>query len=138
MLREDIILIEKKSLGCLKTKIGDEGVVEYMLYHATYKRYLDSIKRNGLLCQPPQHTWDISERGLIYLVDDAYEALCMCEAADVEDDEIIVFEIDAAKLDILKLKIDGNIREEDFPDITFWTYSADIDYDLLTPITVES
>jgi hypothetical protein len=62
----------------------------------------------------------------------------MCEAADVEDDEIIVFEIDAAKLDILKLKIDGNIREEDFPDITFWTYSSDIDYDLLTPITVES
>jgi hypothetical protein len=113
------------------------GVVEYMLYHATYKRHLDSIKRNGLLCQPPQQTWDISERGRVYLVDDAYEAFCMCEAADVEDDEIIVFEIDAAKLDILKLKLDGNIKDEDFPDITFWTYSADIDYNLLNQIDME-
>ena len=136
MLREDIILIDKKSLGCLKTKIGDEGVVEYMLYHATYKRHLNSIKRNGLLCQPPEQTWDISERGRVYLVDDAYEAFCMCEAADVEDDEIIVFEIDAAKLDILKLSLDKNYDTSDC-DFISWQYTGDIDYALLKQIDTE-
>jgi len=111
-------------------------VVEYMLYHATYKRHLDSIKRNGLLCQPRFHSWSISESGLIYLVDNAYEAFCMCEAADVEDDEIIVFEIDAAKLDTLKLSFDKNYDTSDC-DFISWQYAGDIDYALLNQIDTE-
>jgi hypothetical protein len=58
------------------------------LYHATYKRYLDSIKENGLGGTVKQKSWDDSVDNVVCLAHDEDEAESYAETADItEEDE---------------------------------------------------
>lgn len=90
-----------------------------MLYHATYKRYLDSIKQYGLGGNIEQKAWSFSNDGVVCLAHELYEAESYAENAEITEedetllDEIIVLEIDVDRLDKELLFTDTNIRSED-------------------------
>ena len=84
-----------------------------LLYHATYRAYLDSILENGLLCEPPHGAWSLADD-----YGDSVSALCLCvflakdddvaesfaEAAnevsdDVYDSGIVILSVDSDDLD---------------------------------------
>ena len=89
------------------------------LYHATYKRYLDSIKENGLGGTVKQKSWDDSVDNVVCLAHDEDEAESYAENADITEkdetllDEIIVLEIDASKLSKDLFSLDRNILSDD-------------------------
>jgi hypothetical protein len=89
------------------------------LYHATYKRLLDSIKQHGLGGLIEQKAWEFSNDGVVCLAHDEDEAESYAETADITEedetllDEIIVLEIDADKLNRDLLFSDSNIKSDE-------------------------
>ncbi len=83
-----------------------------VLYHATYKPRLKSIKLRGLGAGGKRN-WEDSKRGIVYLAIDPEVAVSYAESSDmVPDDwldEIIVLEIPTAVLDKSKLILDQNV-----------------------------
>ena len=88
-----------------------------MLYHATYKPFLDSIMKNGLGGSGAQTQWEDSKPGYVYLAKDPEVAVSHAEAnEEVPDeyiDDIVVLSIDASQLDQDKLQADSNVMDDD-------------------------
>lgn len=105
------------------------------LYHATYGEYLESIKRKGLI--PRYHcTWRDCQWG-IYLADDPYEAESYAEVAPDDNsnipeeyiDDIVILEIDSARLDQSKLDIDPHVQWNENPlNISTFIYKDSIPF----------
>lgn len=88
-----------------------------MLYHATYKPFLDSIMKNGLGGSGAQTQWEDSKPGYVYLAKDPEVARSHAEAnEEVPDeyiDDIIVLSIDTSQLDQNNLEDDPNVMDDD-------------------------
>lgn len=88
------------------------------LYHATYFRYLDSIKKHGLGGSIINKSWNDAIDGVVCFAHDEDEAESYAECADIiEDDEsildeIIVLQIDSDYLDKNLLFTDSNLLTE--------------------------
>ena len=97
-------------------KTMNEAVIP-MLYHATYKPFLDSIMKNGLGGSGAQTQWEDSKPGYVYLAKDPEVAISHAEANDEVPDEyidnIVVLSIDASQLDSDNLEDDLNVIDDD-------------------------
>jgi hypothetical protein len=105
-----------------------------VLFHATYRPLLRSINRYGLSPQYKRKFWDDSSDNLIYLATSPDIAESYAESSDTvkEDwlDEIIIFSIDTAFLDLTKLKKDSNVRTDD-GIVSTYEYAGTIPANLL-------
>ena len=94
-----------------------ENAVTPMLYHATYKPFLNSIMKNGLGGSGAQTQWEDSKPGYVYLAKDPEVAVSHAEAnEEVPDeyiDDIVVLSIDASQLDQDNLEDDPNVQDDD-------------------------
>ena len=97
-------------------KTMNEAVIP-MLYHATYKPFLDSIMKNGLGGSGAQTQWEDSKPGYVYLAKDPEVAISHAEAnEEVPDDyidNIVVLSIDVSQLDSDNLEDDPNVIDDD-------------------------
>ena len=94
-----------------------ENAVTPMLYHATYKPFLNSIMKNGLGGSGAQTQWEDSKPGYVYLAKDPEVAVSHAEAnEEVPDeyiDDIVVLSINASQLDQDNLEDDSNVMDDD-------------------------
>ena len=108
----------------MKLKLLLESTVPTKLYHATYKQFIKSIKKDGGLIGGKNKMWGDSKSYVVYLAKDRDVAESYMEdndfLNDLDDDEyddyvdnIVVFEIDTSHLDPKLLKIDQNVRNND-------------------------
>jgi len=83
------------------------------LYHATYKQYLDSIKKNGLNSELSKKNWEDSKKGYIYLATSKDIAISYAESSNSVPeewlDEIIVLKINLKNLNKEKIESDSNV-----------------------------
>jgi hypothetical protein len=100
------------------------------LYHATYRQFLNSIKKKGL-GNTKKKMWSDSKPGVVYLADDPWVAESYAEESEyidsVEDpddylDNIIILEVDTSKLDTSKLYIDENVLLDADEENSTWEY----------------
>lgn len=100
---------------------GQEGVAEGLnqgipsvLYHATYRPRLKSIKLKGLGAGGKRN-WEDSKSGAIYLALDPNVAESYAESSDMVPDEwldqIVILKISTAGLDSSKFSIDSNVQD---------------------------
>jgi hypothetical protein len=91
----------------------DESSTPSILYHATYRPLLKSIKQHGLGGDKAQAKWEDSKPGVVYLATDPNVAESYAESSDVVPDEwldqIVVLKVNASQLDQSKLKLDRNV-----------------------------
>ena len=91
---------------------SDPSRIPSILYHATYRPYLDSILKKGLQSGISPANWEFSEN-VVYLSSDIDEAISYTETSDIvpEDylDQIVILAIDVSQLDVSKLVIDENV-----------------------------
>ena len=94
-----------------------ESVNTQILYHATYRPLLKSIKQHGLGGDKAQAKWEDSKPGVVYLATDPDVAESYAESSDVVPkewlDKIIILKIDASKLDQSKLISDQNVLDNE-------------------------
>ena len=87
------------------------------LYHATYRPFLDSIRKNGLGGKGAQTQWEDSKPGYVYLAKDPEVAISHAEANEEVPDEyidnIVVLKIDTNKLNPNNLEDDPNVMDDD-------------------------
>jgi uncharacterized protein (DUF302 family) len=86
-----------------------------MLYHATYKALLPSIKKNGLDTRKSALAWEDSKPGIVYLANDPDVAESYAEAAEEVSDEIydsgiVVLKILTKGLNLKNLHDDRNVK----------------------------
>ena len=85
-----------------------------VLYHATYKPRLKSIKLKGLGAGGKRN-WEDSKSGVIYLALDPNVAESYAESSDMVPDEwldqIVILKISTAGLDPSKFSIDSNVQD---------------------------
>ena len=85
-----------------------------VLYHATYKPRLNSIKLKGLGAGGKRN-WEDSQRGVIYLALDPNVAESYAETSDMVPeewlDQIVILKISTAGLDPNKFGIDSNVQD---------------------------
>ena len=97
------------------------------LYHATGKENLDSIKKNGLLINPPSHTEtdDPYREGKIFL---AFDAQAACDYAEVSEqfDEVAVLKVKLENLDPYAFGYDENNLCDSLDMINSCIYMKDI------------
>ncbi len=125
--------VKKLGLGSGKPKLHDKkatknttpnklfnlGITEdaAVLYHATYKPFLDSIMKNGLGGSGAQTQWEDSKPGYVYLAKDPEVAVSHAETnEEVPDeyiDDIVVLSIDVSQLDQDNLEDDPNVMDDD-------------------------
>jgi len=96
------------------TEVITESVeIPGVLYHATYRPLLKSIKRHGLGGDRAQAKWEDSRPGVVYLAVDANVAESYAESSDVVPDEwldeIVILKVDTRQLDQNLLKLDANV-----------------------------
>ena len=98
--------------------------VPRVLYHATFKALIPSIKRKGIISGGSKYrNFDSVERG-VYLGYSADYANDMVEASENDNipkewfDEIVILTIDTSKLDLSKLDRDPNVlpQEDEYDD----------------------
>ena len=99
----------------------DQGVAEGLdnipaiLYHATYRPLLKSIKKYGLGGDRAQAKWEDSRPGVVYLALDKDVAESYAESSDgvPEEwlDEIVILKISTNGLDKNKFGIDRNVQD---------------------------
>jgi hypothetical protein len=143
--------------GFLKTVekymwLPDEGTLEYddllteslttlpsKLYHATYRQFLNSIKKKGL-GNTKKKMWSDSKPGVVYLADDPWVAESYAEESEyidsVEDpddylDNIIILEVVTSKLDSSKLYIDENVLLDADEEGSTWEYHGIIPWEAI-------
>ena len=101
--------------------LGQQGVAEGLdqdmpsvLYHATYKPRLKSIKLKGLGVGGKRN-WEDSQRGVVYLAFDPNVAESYAETSDMVPeewlDQIVILKISTAGLDSNKFGIDSNVQD---------------------------
>ena len=97
--------------------VNEAEEVVPMLYHATYKPFLDSIMKNGLGGKGAQTQWEDSKPGYVYLAKDPEVAYSHAEAnEEVPDeyiDDIVVLSIDTSQLNQANLEDDPNVMDDD-------------------------
>lgn len=97
--------------------IVNETIDNGVLYHATYRPLLRSIKLHGLDNSKSKRVWDDSKIGYVYLAKDKEVAASYAETSDnVPDsylDNIVILHIDATKLDNSKLSTDRNVIDNE-------------------------
>lgn len=98
--------------------------VPRLLYHATFKALLPSIKKRGIISGGSKYrNFDNTERG-VYLGYSAEYAGSMVEASENDNipeewfDEIVILSIDTSKLNLDKLDRDPNVlpQEDEYND----------------------
>jgi len=93
---------------------GSEQHVPPVLYHATYKPRLKSIKLKGLGAGGKRN-WEDSQRGVVYLALDPDVAESYAETSDMVPDEwldqIVMLKISTVGLDSNKFGIDSNVQD---------------------------
>ena len=98
--------------------------VPRVLYHATFKALIPSIKRKGIISGGSKYrNFDSVERG-VYLGYSPEYAGSMVEASENDNipeewfDEIVILTIDTSKLDLSKLDRDPNVlpQEDEYDD----------------------
>ena len=104
------------------------------LYHATFRKYLPSIKTLGLGAKQKKN-WNISTSNVVCLAKDPYEANDYCECAEdvadsVYDSGIVVLAINVTGLDRRRLMQDPNLH-----DIESYIYQGIIPVDNIYVIT---
>lgn len=108
-----------------------------VLYHATYKPLLESIKNKGL-GNTTQTFWSDSKPGVVYLAYDPDVAVSYAEVNEEVDedwlDQIILLSIPIDKLDIDKLEYDKNVRDKnndtlEYHGIIPWSNLEVVDYE---------
>ncbi len=86
-----------------------------VLYHATYRPLLKSIRQHGLGGNGAQAKWEDSILGVVYLALDPNVAESYAESSEtIPDewlDEIIILKISTAGLDQSKFKLDQNVLD---------------------------
>ena len=94
-----------------------EDTTPQVLYHATYRPLLKSIKQHGLGGDKAQAKWEDSKPGVVYLATDPNVAESYAESSDVVPDEwldqIVVLKVNASQLDQSKLKLDRNVLDNE-------------------------
>lgn len=103
------------------------------LYHATFKKNLNSIKKRGL-GNTTKTLWDDSIPGVVYLAIDPYIAESYAEA--IADDlgiesDIVVLSVSLDDLDINLLKQDSNVLVDDIDEISTYEYHGVIPFEAL-------
>ena len=87
--------------------------VPSVLYHATYRPLLKSIKQHGLGGDKAQAKWEDSKPGVVYLALDPNVAESYAETSEAVPnewlDEIVILKISTAGLNLSKLKVDANV-----------------------------
>ena len=89
--------------------------ISKLLYHATFRVNLASIKKLGLGAKQVKN-WDISKTGVVYFSADPFTAQSYCEAAEnvsdyKYDSGIVVLAV--RKPDAANIRFDGNIQGTD-------------------------
>lgn len=84
-----------------------------ILYHATYKPLLSSIKKYGLDSRYGKKTYPDSKNGVVYLAISKDIAESYAEVSDEVSeewlDQIVILKIKTKGLDYSKFKIDSNV-----------------------------
>jgi hypothetical protein len=99
-----------------KQKLSENAAqhIPSVLYHATYKPRLKSIKLKGLGAGGKRN-WEDSQRGVVYLALDPNVAESYAETSDMVPDEwldsIVILKIATAGLDPNKFHIDRNVQD---------------------------
>lgn len=93
----------------------DQGIPP-VLYHATYRPLLRSIKQNGLGGKGSERKkWSDSAQGVVYLATTPEVAESYAETSDeVSDDwldEIVILKVRTANLDSTKFQLDRNVQD---------------------------
>ena len=103
------------------------------LYHATFANNASSIIKNGL-CTGNKPNWEgMSMRDAVYLAVNPEIAIDYAETSDAYDDqEIVVFKVNPAMLDLHKIGYDWNNLCECEDDINSVAYFANIPPELLS------
>jgi len=103
--------------NCVPNESVAEGLdqdLPSVLYHATYKPRLKTIKLKGLGAGGKRN-WEDSKRGVVYLALDPNVAESYAESSDMVPDEwldqIVILKISTAGLDPNKFYIDSNVRD---------------------------
>lgn len=86
-----------------------------ILYHATYRPLLMSIKKHGLGGTKVKANWEDSKSGVVYLALDKDVAESYAENSDVVPDEwldeIVILKISTKNLNKNKFEIDSNVQD---------------------------
>ena len=102
------------------------------LYHATDRKYLDSIKKSGLLINPPDHNWkDMYCEGQIFLALSAEVAEDYASSSENPPEDIVILKVKLDSLNDNNFGYDWNNRREYRNDINSCVYKADIPGNLL-------
>lgn len=102
------------------------------VYHATDRKNLESILKNGLLTNPPSHNWDdMYCDGKIFLALDAAVAEDYADASENAPEETVVLRIRLDALNSSRIGYDWNNRCEYHNEINSCTYSTNIPSSLL-------
>ena len=113
------------------------------LYHATDKKNLESIKKTGLLINPPSHAWEKEMnvetlKGKIFLALNATAAIEYMEELGTCPKEIVILKVDLDCLNQSSFGYDWNNRCEYYKDINSCIYMSDIPSSCLQECSVAS
>lgn len=115
------------------------------LYHATYERFIKSIKQKGL-GNTTQTMYEDSIPGVVYLANEPEVAESYAECSDwiEEQDEntpgldIVILEINVSKLDKSKIHIDKNVLLEEGEKNATWEYHGIIPWEACKIININN
>ena len=83
------------------------------LFHATDRKNLDSIVKNGLLVNPPDHNWnDMQCEGQIFLAFDSSVAEDFVMDSESQIEDVVVLKIPLFSLHEGSIRYDWNNRCE--------------------------
>lgn len=106
------MFLPKRIMKTFREYVEKKEIPQF-LYHATYKPYLNSIKKKGLTINNKKN-WSDS-RNVIYLAKDKDVAESYAETNDVVPeeylDQIIILKINTKNLDKNKIDLDKNVRD---------------------------
>jgi hypothetical protein len=111
------------------------------LYHATFKKNVKSILEKGLLPGQPANFDGMEMLDCLYFAFNPNSSTCFVESADtfndcsdeeLDDYEIVMFEVDTKDLDLTKVGYDWNNRCEYEDEIISITYHGVIKPECLT------
>jgi hypothetical protein len=97
------------------TQFIQETTIPGILYHATYRPLLKSIRKNGLGGSGAKRNYEDSRSGVVYLATTPDIAESYAETSDIvpEDwlDEIVILTVNTAAIDRNKLFVDQNVLD---------------------------
>lgn len=117
-----------------------------MLYHATFRRNINGIRKSGIK-NMSEKNWEDAIDGLVCLATDPYNAESQCEvAADLSEDEnlceedIIVLGVKKEDLDLENHTLiqDPNMIYDEDEEISSYAYTGIIPADKLYVITMDN